>query len=84
MTELQDLDTLYRWSCDWQMLHRSASVSTLVTQTTVVFFIGVVTTEYEKDLGVIIDKSLSHNRECAKAVSPANNGNNVLGIIHRT
>lgn len=80
MTELQDLDTYYIGGLAIGKCCTEAQAS----PPTVVFFIGVVTTEYEKDLGVIIGKSLRHNRECAKAVSPANNGNNVLGIIHRT
>ena len=37
--------------------------------------------QYEKDLGVLIDDSLSSSRQCAKAVSSANK---VLGIINRT
>jgi len=37
--------------------------------------------EGERDLGVIIDKSLKSTKQCAKASAAANA---VLGMIHRT
>ena len=88
VAELQeDLDMLYKWSCDWQMLFNAQKCKCLHighSNAQASYFVGGVQVEdieYEKDLGVLIDKSLSPSRQCAKAV---NSANKVLGIINRT
>ena len=81
-----DIDRLYNWSLEWQMEFNVDKCK--------VMHIGrnntrhnysmngkfLLTTEYEKDLGVIIENNLSHGRNVASA---ANKANRTLGIISR-
>ncbi|KAJ8019440.1 hypothetical protein HOLleu_41039 [Holothuria leucospilota] len=71
VAELQeDLDMLYKWSCDWQMLFNAQKCKCLHVghfNAQASYFIGgvqVEAIEYEKDLGVLIDNSLSPSRQC--------------------
>ena len=82
-----DLDELYKWSEDWQMM--------VIAQKCKFLHIGyrnnyanysmggieVTNSSYERDLGVVIDESLNHNIQCAKVILSANK---IMGIINRT
>ena len=82
-----DLDKLYKWSEDWQMMfnaQRCKCVHIGYKNTYGNNSIGgvvVTNSSYERDLRVIIDESLKYNRQCAKAVLSANK---IMGIINRT
>ena len=84
---MSDLDKMYKWSVDWQMLFNAQKCKCLHighANARASYYIGDVEVEnisFEKDLGVIIDESLNFSRQCAKAVTSANK---VLGIINRT
>ena len=74
-----DLDKLYKWSEDWQMMFNAQKVKCLHIgyENYSMGGVEVSNSSYEWDLGVVTDESLNYNRQCAKA-------NNVMGIINRT
>ena len=82
-----DLDKLYKWSEDWQMMFNAQKCKCLhigYKNTYANYSIGgveVTNSSCERDLGVVIDESLNYNRQCAKAVLSANK---IMGIINRT
>ena len=82
-----DLDKLYKWSEDWQMMFNAQKCKCLhigYKNTYANYSIGgvEVTNSYcERDLGVVIDESLNYNRQCAKDGLSANM---IMGIINRT
>ena len=82
-----DLDKLYKWSEDWQMMFNAQKCKCLhigYKNTYANYSIGgveVTNSSCERDLGVVTDESLNYNRQCAKAVLSANK---IMGIINRT
>ena len=82
-----DLDKLYRWSEDWQMLLNAQKCKCLhigYENTYANYSMGgieVINSSCERDLGVVIDESLNYNRQCAKAVLSSSK---IMGIINRT
>ena len=81
-----DLDMLFKWSTDWQMLFNAEKCK--------IMHIGfgnakasysidgrvLQPVNVEKDLGVYLDSSLKPSRQCAEA---ARKGNWILGLIRR-
>ena len=82
-----DVDKLYKWSEDWQMMLNAQKCKCLhigYKNTYVNYSMGgveVTNSSCERDLGVVIDESLNYNRQCAKAVLSAYK---IMGIINRT
>ena len=82
-----DLDKLYKWSEDWQMMFNAQKCKCLHIgyKNTYANYsiegVEVINSSCEKDLGVVIDESLNYNRQCAKAVLSANK---IMGTINRT
>ena len=82
-----DFDKLHKWSEDWQMMSKAQKCNCLhigCKNTYANYSIGGVeatNSSCERDLGVVIDKSLNYNRQCVKAVLSANK---IMGIINRT
>lgn len=82
-----DLNRLYEWSKDWQMLFNTAKCKCLhfgFNNPRHEYFLGgglIASTMQEKDLGVNIHESLDVGHHCATAVKKANR---MLGIIRRT
>jgi len=82
-----DLERLYKWSEDWNMLLNVDKCAVMhMGRKNIGFEYGMGdrklrTTEEEKDLGVIIHKSAKPSRQCREA---ANKANKVLGHIKRT
>ena len=82
-----DLDKMFDWSVDWQMLFNVGKCKVIhagYNNRGHVYKMNgreLESIEEEKDLGVIVHKSLSPSRNVAAAVKKANR---VLGIISRT
>ena len=82
-----DLDSMYNWSQKWQMSFNTSKCKCLhigYNNNEANYSIGgevVDNVSSERDLGVLIDNSLSSSKHCAKAVATANK---VLGMINRT
>ena len=82
-----DVDKLYKWSEDWQMMFNAQKYKCLhigYKNTYANYSIGgveVTNSSCERDLGVVIDESLNYNRQCEKAVLSANK---IMGIINST
>ena len=83
----EDLNRLFSWSTDWQMLfnvekciimhiRRSNKVYNYSLDGSILKEVAV-----EKDLGVMISKDLKVSHQCSSAYSKANK---ILGIINRT
>ena len=83
----EDLRKLYQWSLDWQMLFNVEKCKVMQVGRNNKEFkyeIGGKTlqaVEEERDLGVIIHRSMKVSRQCAEA---AKKGNRILGMIKRT
>lgn len=83
----KDLKTLFEWSEDWQMLFNIEKCSVMHTgkrNSNYIYEMGgkvLKTIDEERDLGVIIHKSLKPSRQCVEA---AKKGNKILGMIKRT
>jgi len=82
-----DLNRLYQWSVDWQMLFNIEKCKVVhfgYNNKESVYSMGnnmLVAVTEERDLGVIIHKSLKSSSQCVKAVKSANAA---LGMISRT
>ena len=82
-----DLDKLYKWSEDWQMMFTAQKCKCLrigYENTYANYSIGgvqVTNSSCERDLGVVIDESLNYNRQFANAILSANK---IMGIIKRS
>ena len=78
---------MFNWSQDWQMLFNTDKSKVMhfgFNNKEVDYILGnqkLNAVEEERDLGVIVDKSLKSSRQCAKAAAAANA---VLGMIRRT
>eukprot|EP00794_Sanderia_malayensis_P001610 gene1610-1781_t len=83
----EDLHKLYHWPVDRQMLFNASKCKTIhigFNNMKYDYFIEeelVSSASEEKDLGLLINDSLSPRTRCAKAVK---SGNKILGIINRT
>ena len=83
----QDLATLYKWSQDWQMLFNVDKCKVLHigrNNASSSYIMGGKTLQAideEKDLGVIVHKSLKPGRHVSEIVKKANK---TLGILSRT
>jgi hypothetical protein len=92
----QDLDSLHRWSTDWQLRFHPQKCSVLRVgnprDSTVYTMIGrneqgeectieLNESEVERDLGVMVDNGLSFKNHVAQAAAKANK---IVGIIRRT
>ena len=81
-----DLQKLYQWSEDWQMLFNIDKCSIMHVggkNREFKYEIGGKTlrsTEEERDLGVIVQRSMKPSRQCAEAAKKANK---ILGMISR-
>ena len=81
-----DLDNLYKWSCDWQMLFNLDKCHILhlgKNNPHHQYYINghpMLNVEYEKDLGVIIHSSCTPSKQVSAA---AMKGNQVLGQLLR-
>jgi hypothetical protein len=82
----KDLQTIFQWSVDWQMLFNADKCSVLhmgKSNKEAEYRMGVNTLKkitQERDLGVLIDKSGKSAEQCALAVKKANG---ILGMIKR-
>jgi len=82
-----DLHKMFNWSQDWQMLFNTDKSKVMhfgFNNKEVDYILGnqrLSAVDEERDLRVIVDKSLKSSRQCAKAASAANA---VLGMIRRT
>ena len=82
-----DLNRLYSWSIDWQMLFNMDKCKVVhfgYKNSTTDYFIGDVSIKSgseEKDLGIIIHQTLKSSQQC---VAAANSANRTLGMINRT
>ena len=82
-----DLDKLYGWPEDWQMMFNAQKCKCLHIgdkNTYANYSIGgveVTNCSCERDLGVVIVESLNHNRQCAKAVLSANK---IMNTMNKT
>ena len=82
-----DLQTLYKWSQDWQMLFNIDKCKIMHfgrNNGKVRYEIGEQQLDevtLEKDLGVLVQDDLKVSQQCIKAVKTANR---ILGMIHRT
>ena len=82
-----DLYKLVQWSKDWQMLFntdKSKIINLGLNNNESSYVLGtstLCTVDEERDLEVIIDKTLKSSKQCAKAAGAANA---VLGMIKRT
>ena len=83
----EDLNTLFQWSSEWQMLfnidkckvmhlgrHNALQKYTLNNQ-------ALATVSHEKDLGVVISEDLKASQQCSQAYSKASK---MLGLLNRT
>ena len=83
----KDLDNLYKWSCDWQMLFNLEKCHVLHfgnTNSHYNYNINghpLLHVDEEKDLGVIIDSTCTPSKQVSAA---ALKGNQVLGQLLRT
>jgi hypothetical protein len=92
----QDLDSLHRWSTDWQLRFHPQKCSVLrlgnPRDSTVYTMKGrneqgeectieLKESEVERDLGVMVDNGLSFKKHVAQATAKANK---IVGIIRRT
>ena len=83
----EDLRKLFQWSVDWQMLFNIDKCSVMhvgKSNNGNDYALGekvLTTTEEERDLGVIIHKSMNPSRQCMEA---AKKGNRMLGMMKRT
>ena len=83
----KDLDSLYKWSCDWQMLFNLDKCHVLHFGNTNArhdYHINgypLLHVDKEKDLGVIIDSTCTPSKQVSAA---ALKGNQVLGQLLRT
>jgi len=82
-----DLHKMFNWSHDWQMLFNTDKSKVMhfgFNNKEVDYALGnqrLDAIEEERDVGVIVDKSLKSSRQCAKAAAAANA---VLGMIRTT
>ena len=82
-----DLQRLYQWSLDWQMLFNTDKCSVLHMGKKNEKFqyelggMSIRDSEEERDLGVIVHNSAKPSRQCSEAAKKANK---VLGMIKRT
>jgi len=82
-----DLHKLFQWSKDWQMLFntdKSKIIHFGFNNNESSYVLGtstLCTVDEERDLGLIIDKTLKPSKQCTKAAGAANA---VLGMIKRT
>ena len=82
-----DLVTLQNWSHDWQMEFNSDKCQVMhigKKNLTCQYDLNNITlksTESERDLGVLVDKSFKFSEQCNKA---ANSANAIIGMIRRT
>jgi len=82
-----DLHKMFNWSQDWQMLFNTDKSKVMhfgFNNKEVDHILGnqrLNAVEEERDVGVIVDKSLKSSKQCAKAAAAPNA---VLGMIHRT
>ena len=81
-----DLQLLVEWSADWQMLFNVEKCKVLhvgYNNMCASYFIGnteIQSTDEERDLGVIVHKSLKVSSQCNKVVKEAYS---ILGVINR-
>lgn len=82
-----DLEIMYKWTIEWQMLFNIEKCKCLhlgynnPLHTYSIGAINVKNDTTEKDLGVMINNTLSISEQVAKVVTTANK---ILGIIYRT
>ena len=82
-----DLKKLNKWSKDWQMKFNIDKCQVMhlgkksLNSQYVLSGNALKTTESERDLGVLVDKSFKFSEQCNKA---ANSANAVIGMIKRT
>ena len=82
----KDLETIFKWSVDWQMLFNTDKCSVLHmgrSNKEADYKMGlneIKKITQERDLGVVIDKSGKASKQCAIAVKKANG---ILGMIKR-
>ena len=82
-----DLHKLFQWSKDWQMLFstdKSKIIHFGFNNNESSYVLGTSTlcmVDEDRDLGVIIDKTLKSSKQCSKVADAANA---VLGMIKRT
>ena len=82
-----DLNRLYQWSVDWQMLFNVEKCKIVhfgYNNRAASYTMGdkvLEVVEEERDLGVVIHQSLKSSSQCAKVVKAANA---TLGMIKRT
>jgi len=82
-----DLQRLYDWSLDWQMLFNTEKCKSLhfgYKNAKHIYSLGgdvVKTEDEEKDLGIIVAKTLKFSSQC---VAAAKSANKTLGMINRT
>jgi len=82
-----DLERLYSWSIDWQMLFNTDKCKVMhfgYKNNTASYSLGNVNIQSgkeEKDLGIIINQTLKSSQQC---VAAANTANRTLGMINRT
>jgi len=82
-----DLQRLYDWSLDWQMLFNTEKCKSLhfgYKNAKYIYSLGadiVKTEDEEKDLGIIEAQTLNFSSQCAAAATSANK---TLGMINRT
>ena len=81
-----DLDMLFKWSSDWQMLFNAEKCKVMhvgfgnIKSSYSLDGTNLKCVNFEKDLGVYLDSSLKPSRQCADA---ARKGNWILGLIRR-
>ena len=82
-----DLHKMFNWSQDWQMLFNMDKNKVIhfgFNNKEVDYILGIKrlsAVEEERDLRVIVNKSLKSSRQCAKVAAAANA---ILGMIRRT
>lgn len=82
-----DLCRMFQWSQDWQMLFNTEKSKIMhfgFNNKEVGYVLGnqrLSVVNEERDLGVLVEKSLKSSKQCAKAAAAANA---VLGMIKRT
>uniref|UniRef100_A0A3B3RE61 Reverse transcriptase domain-containing protein n=1 Tax=Paramormyrops kingsleyae TaxID=1676925 RepID=A0A3B3RE61_9TELE len=86
-TQLQrDLNLISDWADTWQMKFNIDKCKVLHVGSRNIkyrYFMGpteIKVADYEKDLGVYVDASMSHSRQCGEAIKKANR---MLGYISR-
>uniref|UniRef100_A0A3B3RWV8 Reverse transcriptase domain-containing protein n=1 Tax=Paramormyrops kingsleyae TaxID=1676925 RepID=A0A3B3RWV8_9TELE len=82
----RDLDLISEWADTWQMKFNTDKCKVIHAGSRNIkyrYFMGsteIKVADYEKDLGMYVDASMSHSRQCGEAIKKANR---MLGYISR-